>query len=213
MKAFDLLEALTDIQDEDLTDAGQSSKPRHHSRQRTFRYLAAACLTVILVMSVWMVTVANDQDTTMRWTVRYRQQYVTYLCKAQAEWGNALPLYQPMSIPDGYKLERVIEITENRARTFTYRSTEDPRNYISLSYGQVTDRYRQCLYTLPMGSYERHDVTIGTLPGQLYLYTDKRTGGELVWLDVENCMIFHLRFDEGDPTPLLEMAQSVTAKE
>lgn len=213
MKAFDLLEALTDIQDEDLTDAGQSPKPRHHSRQRRFRYLTAACLTVILVMSVWMVTVANDQDTTMRWTVRYRQQYVTYLCKTQAEWGNALPLYQPMSIPDGYKLERVIEITENRARTFTYRSTEDPRNYISLSYDQVTDQYRQRLYTLPMGSYERHDVTIGTLPGQLYLYTDKRTGGELVWLDVENCMIFHLRFDEEDTTPPLEMAKSVTVKE
>lgn len=213
MKAFDLLEALTDIADENLTDSGQSPKPRHHSRRRALRYLTAACLSVMLVMTVWMVTVAENQGTTMRWTVRYREQYVTYLCKTQAKWGNAMPLYQPTAIADGYKLERVIENSENRERTFVYRSTKDPRNYISLSYNQVTDQYRQRLYTLPMGSYERHDVTIGTLPGQLYLYTDKRTGGELVWLDAENCMIFHLRFDEGDVTPPLEMAKSVTVIE
>ena len=209
MKPMDLLEALTDIRDEDLTDAVQLPKLRP---RRSLRYLAAACLCVVLVMTAWMVTVAVNQDTTLHWTVRYREQCVTYLYKVQASWGNAMPVYEPTVLPDGYELDRIMESPELRQRTLVYRSTRDPRNYISLTQRQITGRDTQRLYTLPLGSYERYDVTIGTMPGQLYLYTDQRTGGELVWLDVENCLVFHLRFDEADATAPLEMAKSMTQK-
>lgn len=206
MNAFELFEALTDIDDEQLLQADEKvpvKKPR-----RMWHGLIAACLALVLTMTAWLGTTAINQDTTMRYTIRYRENRVTYLCKASAYRVGEMPQYEPGWIPEDYVLDRT-NLDMEQERSVTYRSTRIPQDYICLEYEQITGRYTLNLYTLPMGSYERYEVSIKGLPGQLYLYTDMRSGGELIWLDEENRMIFRIMFPEKDPTDALKMANSI----
>ena len=88
-----------------------------------------------------------------------------------------------------------------------------PTDFISITYTQIVGEYKLDLHTLPQGSYERHEVTVNGLPGQLYLYTDMRSGGELVWLDEENRILFRMNFPDKDPSDAMKMANSIQLKE
>lgn len=206
MNAFEIFEALTDVDDAQLLDAdekGPVKKPR-----RGWHGLVAACLVLALLTTVFLGTTAFNQDTTMRYTIRYRENRVTYLCKVSAHRVEKLPQYRPDWLPEGYVYAQESAFGENEW-IVTYRNTEAHMEYTAFSYVRITDTYKSDLYTLPMGSYERTEVTVNGFPGQLYQYTDLRTGGELIWLDEENCLLLRITFPTEDPTDILKMANSV----
>ena len=210
MNAFEIFEALTDVDDAQLLEAdekGPVKKPR-----RRWHGLAAACLALVLLTTAFLGTTALNQDTTMRYTIRYRENRVTYLCKVSAHRVGKLPQYRPGWLPEGYVYAQEFSFGENE-RTVTYRNTEAHMEYMAFSYVRITDTYKSDLYTLPMGSYQRTEVIVNGLPGQLYQYTDLRTGGELIWLDEENCLLLRITFSTEDTTDILKMANSIQLKE
>ena len=95
----------------------------------------------------------------------------------------------------------------------SYVNTHVATDYISITYTRIVGEYKLDLYTLPQGSYERHEITVNTLPGQLYLYTDMRSGGVLIWLDEENRILFQMNFPDKDPSDAIKMANSIQPKE
>ena len=86
-------------------------------------------------------------------------------------------------------------------------------NQLGLHQLTYTAEYKLDLYTLPIGSYERHEITVNGLTGQLYLYTDMRSGGVLIWQDEENRILFRMNFPDKDPANAIKMANSIQLKE
>ena len=211
MNAFTLWEALTDVDDAQLLEAdekGPVKKPRRQLRHG----LIAACLALVLTMTLCAGAMAVHQDTTMRYTVRYRENRVTYLCKARAYLVGRMPQYEPLFLPEGYVLNVVFSFDE-RENCMSYVNTHTKTDYISITYTRIVGEYKLDLHTLPQGSYEHHEVMVNGLPGQLYLYTDMRSGGELIWLDEENRILFRMNFPDKDPTDALKIANSIQPKE
>lgn len=206
MNAFEIFEALTDVEDAQLLEADEKG-PVKKSRRR-WHGLVAACLVLVLLTTAVLGSTALNQDTTMRYTIRYRENRVTYLCKVIAHRVGKLPQYRPGWLPEGYVYDRETASGENEW-IVTYRNTEANMEYMAFSYVRITDTYKSNFYTLPMDSYERTEVTVNGLPGQLYQYTDLRTGGELIWLDEENCLLLRIAFPSEDTTDILKMANSV----
>ena len=209
MNAFEIFEALTDVDDAQLLEADEKGPVK---KPRRWHGLVAACLALVLLTTAFLGTTALNQDTTMRYTIRYRENRVTYLCKVSAHRVGKLPQYRPGWLPEGYVYTQEFSFGENE-RTMTYRNTQAHMEYMAFSYVRITDTYKSDLYTLPMGSYQRTEVTVNGLPGQLYQYTDLRTGGELIWLDEENCLLLRISFSTEDPTDILKMANSIQLKE
>lgn len=207
MNGFEILEALTDIDDAHILQADEP--PLSRGPQRSFWHgLIAACLTLVLLTTAVLGSMGLSQDTTMRYTVRYRENRVTYLCKVHAYRNGPTPPYVPTYLPQGYVYDRESNFGDKDV-FITYRNTEESMQYISFSYVRVTDTYKTDLYTLPMGSYDLQEVTVNGHPGQLYLYTGLRTGGELIWVDTENCLLLRIDFPTADPTDAIKMANSV----
>lgn len=211
MNAFTLWEALTDVDDTQLLEADEKG-PVKKPRRQLGHGLIAACLALVLTMTVCIGTMALQQDTSMRYTVRYRENRVTYLCKARAYLVGQMPQYEPLWLPEGYIVNGTFSDGE-RQISMSYVNTHAPTDYIGITYTQIVGEYKLDLYTLPQGSYERHDVTVNGLPGQLYLYTDMRPGGTLIWLDEENRILFRMNFPGKDPSDAMKMANSIQLKE
>ena len=211
MNAFTLWEALTDVDDAQLLEADEKGPVKKPHQQ--FRHgLIAACLALVLTMTLCAGAMAFHQDTTMRYTVRYRENRVTYLCKARAYLVGRMPQYEPLWVPEGYVLNGTFS-DEEREKHMSYVNTHGTTDYISITYTRIVGEYKLDLYTLPQGSYERHEITVNTLPGQLYLYTDMRSGGVLIWLDEENRILFQMNFPDKDPSDAIKMANSIQPKE
>lgn len=207
MNAFDLWEALTDVEDDQLLQADEPYLVRK-PRRPLLRGLVAACMALVLLTAGILGTTALNQDTTMRYTIRYRENRVTYLCKVNAYRVSPLPRLEPAYLPEGYVYDRESSMNENDL-CLTYRNTLKPLDYMSFTYTRITGPDKTDFYNLPMGSYERYPVSVNGLPGQLYLYTDTRAGGQLIWLDEENHYLMQIHFPEEDPTGALAVANSI----
>ena len=211
MNAYTLLEALTDVDDVQLLESERKGPVKKHWRQLGHGVIAA-CLVLVLTMTLCAGAMAFHQDATMRYTIRYRENRVTYLCKARSYLVGRMPQYEPLWLPEGYVPNGTFS-DEEREKHMSYINTHASTDYISITYTQIVGEYTLNLYTLPQGSYKRYDVTVNAQPGQLYLYTDMRSGGELVWLDEENRILFRLNFPDKDPADAMKMANSIQLKE
>ena len=154
MNAFTLWEALTDVDDTQLLEADEKGPVKKPQRQ--LRYgLIAACLALVLTMTLCAGAMAFHQDTTMRYTVRYRENRVTYLCKARAYLVGRMPQYEPLWVPEGYVLNGTFS-DEEREKHMSYVNTHVPTDYISITYTRIVGEYKLDLYTLPQGAELRY---------------------------------------------------------
>ena len=87
-------------------------------------------------MTVCIGTMALRQDMTMRYTVRYRENRVTYLCKARSYWVGQMPQYEPLWVPEGYIVNGTFS-TGDREICVSYVNTHAPTDYISFTYTQI----------------------------------------------------------------------------
>ena len=209
MNSFDILEELSNLDDDLLLRAQEDPPKRHYIWLRGFQKAAAACLICVLVFTALIATDAIAMETGLRWTVRYREDKVTWLFKDGTAQDGELPAYAPTWLPKGYVQKTSFHWETSRSRTMSYQNSSDEQDWITFHYIQVTDKEIYYLGTLPAGSYEKESVEIGGLPGELYTYSDDTDSGELVWIDRKNCMVFLLHFDNCGADVALQIAESV----
>ena len=207
MKSFDILEALTDMDDDILLRAAEDPPKRYYVWLRTFRSAAAACLICALVFTMLIATDAIAFETGLRWTVRYREDKVTWLFKGGIEQDVDLPNYEPTWLPDGYVWDREY-CGPTRDKSISYRNLNDEQSWIWFDYLQITDKETYYLSSLDKGTYEKETVEINGLPGELYTYVDNPDSGYLIWIDKHNCIVFLLGFDSGTEDAI-RIAESV----
>ena len=106
MKATDIMEALTDMDDDVLMRAEMDPPRRHILLLRSLRSAAAACLVLALFLTTLIVRNTFADEMGLRWRVRYREDEVTWLFKDGMEQEGELPNYEPTWLPEGYVLDR-----------------------------------------------------------------------------------------------------------
>ena len=208
MKSFDILEALTDMDDDILLRAAEDPPKRYYVWLRGFQKAAAACLICVLVFTALLATDAIALETGLRWRVRYRENEVTWLFKDGIEHNGDLPNYEPTWLPDGYEWDReyygVI-----RDKMTSYKNLDEDQSWSHFNYMQITDKDTYHLGSLANGTYEVETVEINGLPGELYTFLDDPDSGTIIWIDKHNCIVFLLHFDSGTEDAI-RIAESVT---
>ena len=208
MKATDIMEALTDMDDDVLMRAEIDPPRRHILLLRSIRSAAAACLIFALVITALIATDAFATETGLRWRVRYRENEVTWIFKDGIEQNGDLPNYEPTWLPDGYEWDReyygVI-----RDKMTSYKNLDEDQSWSHFNYMQITDKQTYYLGSLDKGTYEKETVEINGLPGELYTFLDDPDSGTIIWIDKHNCIVFLLHFDSGTEDAI-RIAESVT---
>ena len=207
MNSFDILEELGNLDDDILLRAQEDPPKRRIVWFHAFRNLAAACLMAALVFTALIATNAIAMETGLRWTVRYREDKVTWLFKDGVEQDGDLPNYEPSWLPEDYVWDREYS-GPTRDKSISYRNLYDDESWIWLDYMQITDKETYYLSSLDKGTYEKETVEINGLPGELYTYLDDPNSGYLIWIDKHNCIVFLLGFDSGTEDAI-RIAESV----
>lgn len=193
MKSFDILEALTDMDDDILLRAAEDPPKRYYVWLRGFQKAAAACLICVLVFTALIATDAIAFETGLRWRVRYRENEVTWLFKDGMEQEGDLPNYEPTWLPEGYELDREYW-WPTRERTMHFNNDHDAQSRVWFEYMQITDKQTYSFGNLDQGTYKKETVEINDLPGELYTFVDDPESGQLIWIDKRNCIVFQLYF-------------------
>ena len=208
MKATDIMEALTDMDDDVLMRAEIDPPRRHILLLRSIRSAAAACLSFALGITALIATDAIATETGLRWRVRYREDEVTWLFKDGMEQEGELPNYEPTWLPEGYVLDRSYDGIV-RDRMIDYKNPDHDQSWILFNYMQITDKEIYYLSSLDKGTYEVESIEINGMPGELYTFVDEPDRGYLLWIDKRNCIVFLLNFDIG-AEDAVKIAESVT---
>ena len=208
MKATDILEALTDMDDDVLMRAEMDPPRRHILLLRSLRSAAAACLILAVVLTTLIVTNTAADEMGLRWRVRYREDEVTWLFKDGLEQEGELPNYEPTWLPEGCEV-RSDYWGPARDRSIGYKNPNDPEEWLWFDYMQITDKEIYYLSSLDKGTYEKEAVEINGLPGELYTFLDDPDKGKIIWIDKRNCIVFLLNFNSGVEDGL-KIAKSVT---
>ena len=208
MKATDILEALTDMDDDVLMRAEMDPPRRHILLLRSLRSAAAACLVLALFLTTLIVRNTFADEMGLRWRVRYREDEVTWLFKDGMEQEGELPNYEPAWLPEGCEV-RSDYWGPARDRSIGYKNPNDPEEWLWFDYMQITDKEIYYLSSLDKGTYEKEAVEINGLPGELYTFLDDPDKGKIIWIDKRNCIVFLLNFNSGVEDGL-KIAKSVT---
>lgn len=208
MKATDIMEALTDMDDDVLMRAEMDPPRRHIILLRSLRSAAAACLILAVVLTTLIVTNTAADEMGLRWRVRYREDEVTWLFKDGVEQDGDLPNYEPTWLPEGCEVRSDYR-GPARDRSIGYKNPNDPEEWLWFDYMQITDKEIYYLSSLDKGTYEKEAVEINGLPGELYTFLDDPDKGKIIWIDKRNCIVFLLQFNSGVEDGL-KIAKSVT---
>ena len=208
MKATDILEALTDMDDDVLMRAEMDPPRRYILLLRSLRSAVAACLILAVVLTTLIVTNTAADEMGLRWRVRYREDEVTWLFKDGMEQEGELPNYEPTWLPDGCEV-RSDYWGPARDRSIGYKNPNDPEEWLWFDYMQITDKEIYYLSSLDKGTYEKEAVEINGLPGELYTFLDDPDKGKIIWIDKQGCIVFLLQFNSGVEDGL-KIAKSVT---
>ena len=208
MKATDIMEALTDMDDDILMRAEMDPPRRHILLLRSLRSAVAACLFLAVIFTTLIVTNTFADEMGLRWRVRYREDEVTWLFKDGMEQEGDLPNYEPTWLPEGCEV-RSDYWGPARDRSIGYKNPNDPEEWLWFDYMQITDKEIYYLSSLDKGTYEKEAVEINGLPGELYTFLDDPDKGKIIWIDKRNCIVFLLNFNSGVEDGL-KIAKSVT---
>ena len=208
MKSTDILEALTDMDDDVLMRAEMDPPRRHILLLRSLRSAAAACLVLALIFTTLTATNTFADEMGLRWRVRYREDEVTWLFKDGMEQEGELPNYEPTWLPEDCEV-RSDYWGPARDRSIGYKNPNDPEEWLWFDYMQITDKEIYYLTSLDKGTYEKESVEINGMPGELYTFLDDPDSGKIIWIDKRNCIVFLLNFNSGVEDGL-KIAKSVT---
>lgn len=217
MNAFDLMEALTDMDDEVLRRAETMPPRPTRTRPRWLRGAAAACLVMVLLLAPLAVVKVTAGDIHIRYTVRYHQGQVIYTFRGGQYVSGPIANYEPTWLPEGYYMvdrETSYGITEEDSPDrcyITFNNCDSVGNAVWLDYQIVRNTYG-CSFRLPdEGNYTVQEVEIGDCAGNLYTFgSGEDCNGLLIWVDREDSVIFSILFCKISPADALKLARSVT---
>ena len=213
MKPMDIMDALTDLDDDLLLGAELvPSRPRH-GFFRTLRMATAACLACVMIVTALFVTSAIASETGLRWTVEYQEDGIVWSFTDGKRLNTQINEYRPTWYPDGYLL-----VSTELAQTYNWSYGHWPNaKGVGQGSGQlfflavnVVDAQKIHLLSLPAGTYSIQSVTINSLPGELYTLQKNPDNGELIWVDQTGYMVYRLTFQNCDTETVLKIAESVT---
>lgn len=208
MKATDIMEALTDMDDDVLMRAEIDPPRRYFILLRSFRSAVAACLILALCITTVIVTDTFASETGLRWRVRYRENEVTWLFKDGMKQEGDIPNYEPTWLPEGYVWDRSHDGIL-RDRMTSYKNLDEDQSWIHFSYMHISDKETYHLGSLDKGTYEAESIEIKGQPGELYTFVNEQDRGYLLWIDKRGCIVFLLDFDSG-VEDAIKIAESVT---
>ena len=208
MKAIDIMESLTDMDDDVLMRAEIDPPRRKPNLLRHLQRVAAACLVVVLIFSMWLGVEVIAADRYLQWKIRYRENEILYLLKSGADEDMTIPSFEPTWMPDGYTLLKD-RWGQYRDRELVYQNTEDSSKTVWFHYVQITKPDRYYFSDLDLGCYEAKKVDINGCEGELYTFNEDPSRGKLVWIHKEQFTILIMDFDELTAEEAIHMAESV----
>lgn len=208
MKAFDIMEALTEVDDAALLRAEQDP-PRHRSAFSGFlRYATAACLTVALILLAVVPARTEAGDTSLKWRIVIDEEGIRYIFENRPYPTDPVPHYDITWLPEDYVLFR--DFSKEDERSICYHSIHDDSMsyWLQCSYvGLLTEHH----YSFTPEEYTMETVTIQGISGHHYRLTQYDMG-YLVWIDREKQLLFSLSYG-GDLSTALKVAESITITE
>lgn len=198
MKAFDIMEALTDVDDTALLRAEQDP-PRHRAAfSGILRYATAACLVIVMIFSVMIVNKANAGTNQICWTRHVREGEFYYTFWNAERPDTPMPTYRTTWFPEGYVtwVEEESELGYNKG----LHLSEDDSIGIWFRYSYVGNGDSH-YYNYDQGSYTYTATTVNGLPADLYRLENSNSG-ILIWFDREESLVFTLRYDCDDDTAM-----------
>lgn len=208
MNAWELFEAMTDLEDDTILAAAQPMPRRRVRVRKLLRPLAAACLVLVMVFSVLLVNEAEAGTNQIRWTRRVRDNEFYYVFWNAERPETPMPTYRMTWIPEEYEVWS--EQTSEHQYTVIYHHVTDSPNCLLFSYyylGNGDEHH----FGYEKGSYTYTETTVNGLPADLY-ELEKNDGGLLIWFDREESLVFSLNYD-CDKETAMYIAKSVMRME
>lgn len=196
MNPMELMQALTDMDDDVLLRAELDPPRKRTVVPRFLRYASAACLMLLLVLWVVVPIHTDAGDNALKWTLSLESDGFAYEFWNSPQPEQSPPYYAPTWVPEGFELSEV-RTFDGRDRTLHYRmpldAAEQTWEHLSLSYYYVgkgsTFRYST---VGEYSSYVLEQVTIDSYEADHYRYEDG--SGYLIWVDHEQQIYFALHY-------------------
>lgn len=198
MNPMELMQALTDMDDDVLLRAELDPPRKRTVVPRFLRYASAACLMLLLVLWVVVPIHTDAGDNALKWTLSLESDGFAYEFWNSPQPEQSPPYYAPTWVPEGFELSEV-RTFDGRDRTLHYRmpldAAEQTWEHLSLSYYYV-GKGSSFSYSVgeSFGRYTLEKVTIGTLEADHYHY--EAGIGYLIWIDPEEQIYFALQYDK-----------------
>lgn len=177
------------------------------ARHPILRRTAAAVLALVASASVWLSVDVDARAAFLSWLRTQRENGIFSYRFAGSAPQEAVPLYLPTWVPEGFA-EADRDILDWNAWVL-YTDPDD--NYFSVESFWMHDGAGMAVVPYPGQELTRSSVTVNGLPGDLYLTTDPETGRDsnnLVWFDDQTHIYFGIDSSlDGDT--MLRIAESV----
>lgn len=190
MKAFDIMEALTDVDDAALLRAEQDP-PRHRAAFSGFlRYAAAACLGLVLVIMIIVPIHTDARDNKLSWTLEVDEDGFGYEFWDKSQPEQSPPNYAPTWVPEGFQLIETMTF-DGRDRTLLYWLPEQEHLSFSCDYVGKGSSYTYSVGK-SYGDLTLEQVMVGPFEADHYRY--EHGNGYLIWVDPDQQLFFVLAY-------------------
>lgn len=176
-------------------------RARHPAAHKLLRRAACFFLAASLSCGSWLAVDAEARSAFFAW-VRYQcESFAEYRFTGSAPDEDAVAIYEPAWIPDGY--EKMKQETLGGTSTCIY--TNSSGDMISFLHCQGADATSLFLVT----ESAPESVTVGGLPADYYAAGDGDVSNALVWLSETGDVMFCITAPLPKET-LIQIAESVT---
>ncbi len=176
-------------------------------RHPVLRRTVAAVLAVAVSASVWLGVDVDARASLLTWLRTQRENGIFSYRFAGPDQREAVPLYLPAWVPEGFaEAERDIK---NWNAWVLYTGPDD--NYFSVDSTWIQDGTGMAVIPYPGQELTPVSVSVNGLPGDLYLTVDPETGRDsnnLVWFDDQAHIYFGID-SSLDGETMLRIAESV----
>lgn len=196
MNPMELMQALTDMDDDVLLRAELDPPRKRTVVPRFLRYASAACLMLLLVLWVVVPIHTDAGDNALKWTLSLESDGFAYEFWNSPQPEQSPPYYAPTWVPEGFELSEV-RTFDDRDRTLHYKmllvASEQIWEHLSFSYFYV-GKGSSFSYSSDgsFGSFALEQVMIGTHKANHYRY--EHGNGYLIWIDPDQQLYFELEY-------------------
>ena len=207
MNPMELLEALSDVDDEALLRA-EMDPPRRRRIPRVAWRAAAACMALVLALLIVVPSPTVAEDMNLHWMITTYDDMVVYHFYGRAAPEGPVPMYNVTWLPEGCVLD--MDLSSEFGPNFHYRSPSKDGYQYSFYCRYVGTGY-VTRFTSQDGPFTVTPVTVQGIEGHSYRYPSSDLGF-LVWIDQKQQICFELSYS-GDLETALRVAESVQLME